>query len=365
MKVYARLIAVLLCTVMLMATASCAKTSEEIPDGMQIASCAGADYRLFVPTSWVPNTAYGVSGAYRSLDTQSTVSVMTYDVQLYMEEMAADGVNTEESGARMEWFWKSQCLKPVECRALNQAVTVDADACISTSLDGANARQYCYHGVIKGAEQTELFFLQVVAERNSRFYVFTFTATPEMFDLYRTEVEQMLSYFVFAEPYDPSVDARKKLDKGKNAPTGMKSAFDDDVAYCFYVPSDWEIRWNDSIYAAYVAEDKTSVSVVPYMPDVAVMSVAEYFEMSRTMMENMAGADGFVLISDTEEATLGGRKATVYEYRLRVGGADYHYRQYIAAYKSMIYCLTYTATEDAYGLHLEELDAIVDAFQFR
>ncbi len=361
MKLQARLTAFLLCAVMLLSLASCANTTEDVPAGMQIASCAGADYRLYVPTSWVLNTSYGVSGAYRNLEQQSTVSVTSYAVEDYLNAMTADGVNTEESGERIAWFWNSQCLAPVQTRALNRSMTMVEDECVATSLDGANARQYRYHGIVNG---TELHFLQVVAERERWFYVFTFTATAEMFEIYRSETDQMLEYFIFAEPYEP-FEAAKHLDDGKDAPEGMKSAFGDDVAYCFYVPDDWKISYADSIYAAYVESDKTSVSVVPYMPDVASMSVAEYFEMSRNMMENLAGAEGFELISDTEKADLGGRQATVYEYRLRVGGERYHYRQYIAAYKSMIYCLTYTATEDAYGAHLDELDDIVEAFQFR
>ncbi len=361
MKLQARLTAVLLCAVMLLSMASCANTTEDVPAGMQIASCAGADYRLYVPTSWVLNTSYGVSGAYRNLDQQSTVSVTASSVDGYLNAMSADSVNVEESGERIGWFWESQCLASVQAHALNQSVTRVEDECVSTSLDGANARQYRYYGIVNG---TELHFLQVVAEREGNFYTFSFTATAEMFEIYRSEVDQMLADFIFAEPYEP-FEAAKHLDDGKDAPAGMKSAFGDDVAYCFYVPEDWKINYADRIYAAYVESDKTGVSVVPYMPDVASLSVAEYFEMSRKMMENLGGTEGFELISDTEKADLGGRQATVYEYRLRVGGVDYHYRQYIAAYKSMIYCLTYTATEDAYDAHLDELDQIVAAFRFR
>ena len=364
MKRYARLIAVLLCAVTVFALASCANTTEEVPSGMQIASCNNADYRLYVPTSWVLNTSYGVSGAYRSLDQQSTVSVVSYDVGDYAEQMQAAGVNMEESGARIKWFWDTQCYAPVQSKAFNKTLTLVEEECVATSLDGANAKQYRYHGSIQQDVWTELHFLQVVAEREARFYVFTFTATEEMFGMYRSEVDQMLEYFIFAEPYE-LFEAAKHLDNGKDAPAGMKSAFGDDVAYCFYVPNGWEIRYDESIYAAYDPTDKTSVSVTPYMPDAISMSVSQYFEMSRRMMENMVGEGEFTLLSDTEKVDLGGREATVYEYRLRVGGVDYHYRQYIAAYKSMIYCLTYTATEDRFNAHLEELDSIVAAFQFR
>jgi hypothetical protein len=58
-------------------------------------------------------------------------------------------------------------------------------------------------------------------------------------------------------------------------------------------------------------------------------------------------------------------EAFVKNVAARVGGVDYHYRQIIAAYRGMIYCMTYTATEAAYGVHLAEFDAIVAAFAFR
>ena len=367
MKLFVRLIAVLLCAVTLLALGSCAKSSEDAPEGMQLVSCAGADYRLFVPTSWVPNITYGVSGAYRNLDKQSTVSVMSYGVDQYLEQMIANGISAEDAETQIQWFWETQCLTPVKNRALDKEIIHDEGSGEGiVYLGGAKAKEYRYHGIIQAAERAELYFMQIVAEKNSRFYVLTFTATPEMYDLYLSEVkEKIVESFKFDDPYVPLMDAQKKLDNGKNAPTGMKSAFGDDVAYCFYVPNSWVIDLDQSIYAAYVAEDKTSVSVTPYLPDVAVMSVKEYFEMSRSMMVNMAGVEGFELISDTETADLGGRQATVYEYRLHMGGNTYHYRQYIAAYKSMIYCVTYTATEDAFDLHLEELNSIVDAFQFR
>ena len=72
MKHIARLAACLLALAAALGLASCAAKGEETPNGMMIASCAGADYRLYVPNTWVLNTSYGVSGAYRDLARQST-----------------------------------------------------------------------------------------------------------------------------------------------------------------------------------------------------------------------------------------------------------------------------------------------------
>lgn len=367
MKCSVRLFACLLCLAALFSLASCGSTEgETAPQGMMIASCAGADYRLYVPTTWVSNTSYGVSGAYRNLSTQSTVSVNRYpiteELRTEMNGAAADaGWDAGSLSDRIQWFAAAYCEAPIRERALDRKLETVPDDCFATTLGGANARQYHYTALISG---TTLHIRQVIAELEDVFYVFTFTATADMYEMLNTDVDSMLEYFVFADPYIPP-DYAKRLDDGRDAPEGMKPAFGEDVAYCLYVPQDWEIDMDQSIYSAAVPADRTSVSVVPYMPSSDQMSVQEYFDMSRSLMVEMAGEDGFELISDAEKADLGGRQATVYEYRLRIGGVFYRYRQYIVAYKSMIYCLTYTAQEQAFDGHLGELDAIVSAFRFR
>lgn len=367
MKVFVRLFACLLCVVMLFSLVSCSNPgAEETPSGMMIASCYGADYRLYVPTTWVVNTSYGVSGAYRDLSRQSTVSVNRYEItDELLAELSAGMEGTDRSpdsaADRMDWFAENYCEAPIRSRALDGKMDVITEDCVATTLGEANARQYHYTALVNG---TDLHVLNVIAELDGAFYVFSFTATSEMYDMCLSDVQTMLQKFLFADPYIPP-DYAKKPDSGKDAPAGMKPCFGNDVAYRFYVPEDWEINMDESIYSAYVPSDRTSVSTVPYMPDVDRMSVGEYFEMSKDLMIKMAGEDGFELISDTEKADLGGRQATVYEYRFRVGGTFYRYRQYVAAYKSMIYSLTYTATEDAFDRHLSELDEIVSAFSFR
>ena len=65
-----------LCLTMLLCAVSCAMTEEEAPQGMKIATAAGADYRFYGPALWNVNTAYGVSGAYYNYAKQSTVSMV-------------------------------------------------------------------------------------------------------------------------------------------------------------------------------------------------------------------------------------------------------------------------------------------------
>lgn len=370
-----RLTALALCLLMLAGLCSCVKLGSDdpdTPDGMQIASAAGADFMLYVPTTWVLNTAYGISGAYRDLSRQSTVSVVKYPLtdiwRAELDALAPASAAEEETGLaavnpRLTWFFENECLRPVKASALDGKVTVDTENSGADMLDKLDAGRWCYSALVSG---TTYRYKQLITERNGAFYVFTFTANEEMYENYASDIEKILNAFRFVdEPYYPK-DFSKVLDDGADAPEGMKACFGADVAYKLYVPSDWEIDLDSAIYAAYVKDDHTSVSVVPYMPTVEHLSVAEYWEMVRSQTEKLFGADAMQIDEGkTHKEQLGSREATVWEYTLTIGGVTYRYRQYIAAYRSMIYSLTYTATAEQFDGHTEELDRIVAAFSFR
>lgn len=376
MKRFVRPLLLLLCAALLTGLVSCVKIGggDDVPEGMQNATVAGADYRLYVPTTWVvQNSSPNVSSAYRDLSRQSTVSVAKYLITQEDYRSASDALETagetEETAGEsaispyLVWFFENECLRPVRATALDGKVTLDQDASGADMLDKTDAGRWCYSALIGGKTY---YFKQLVAERNGAFYVFTFTAEKEMYEQYASDVEKILNAFRFAdEPYLPD-DFAKETDAGKDAPEGMKACFGKDVAYRFYVPADWVIDPDSPIYAAYVGADRTSVSVVPYMPTVERLSVAEYFTMTREQLEKVYGEGAMVVDEEkTHKENLGSREATVYEYTLTIDGVVYRYRQYIAAYRSMMYSLTYTATEENFDKHMAELADIVAAFAFR
>ncbi len=371
MKKMMRFAAVLLCAVLLISCVSCVKDRDEsLPEGMKLATAAGADFRLYIPTSWNTNTAYGVSGGYYSMSTQSSVSVVKYPIT---EEMAA-ALDAADLGAyadsRLEWFWVTECLSAIEGQALSGSVgkgltdaegkAVDAKYIAAEDLlNKVNARNFRTNAIVNGET---LHVLQVVAEKDGAFYVFSFMAGSDLYTGLLSHVELMLDNFIFAEPYTPDAYV-KELDENAEAPEGMKLASNDDVAYRFYVPADWTVTRDEQIFSAYVESDRANVSVVPYSPETDGMSVAEFYTMCAEMMGSAAG-EGFEELSH-EETTLGGRNATAYRYNFTVGGTQYSYLQVIAVYRSMVYSVTYTARPEHFDSHMEDVEAILDAFAFR
>lgn len=353
MKKTIRIAALLLCVGMLFGLSACVGKSEaDTPDGMQLATAKGADFRLYIPTTWNVNTAYGVSGGYFNLSKQSTVSVVKYAIP---DEIAS----IESAQARADAFWSAYCKPVLTEQSLNGSF---GEISLSTPavLGDANAYRYYCKGIVTGLE---LHFVQVVGERGGAFYVFSFTVENDLYEMCIEDAEQMLAEFHFANPYQPSAYAKPLEDA--QAPAGMKLASNNDVAYRFYVPESWSIDQSQRIFAAYLESDRSSVSVVPYMPEQS-MTVADFFAASRQAMQEISGEDGFEMLAEESTVSFGGKTAAVYVYRFRVGKNDYYYKQVIVAHKSMIYSLTYTAPSmEAFDAHLADVDAMIAAFQFR
>ena len=383
MKLFARIAALLCCAVLLFSCVACANTGESnVPVGMKNATAAGDDFRLFVPSVWNVNTAYGISGAYYTMSQQPSVSMVKYEVTAQMRaeleqitepdteaqtEADTEGESTSDepelglSGLRIDWFFTNRVLPTVEEMALGGSLNQIAEDTKSGVLDDANARQYHLTATVRG---NKLHFNCVVAERGNAFYVFSFIAVDDLYLPLSADVQRMIDEFYFDAPYVPD-NYMKDLDLNAEAPEGMRLASNNDVAYRFYVPTDWTLNRDEEIFSAYLTSDRSSVSVVPYMPDVESMSVSEFFALCEDMMKTTAGEGGYELLKTEKEIDLGGRMATAYTYTFTVGGVKYQYKQVIAAYKSMIYSLTYTALPEHFEAHLADVDRMIDAFVFR
>ncbi|MBE6602105.1 MAG: DUF1795 domain-containing protein [Ruminococcaceae bacterium] len=362
MKKTVKLLALLLCVAMLFSFASCNKDADkDVPRGMQNATVPGADFRLYIPTSWNPNLAYGVSGGYASLTRLSNVSMVKYPIT---EEMltslpAPDAENA--ANERIDWFYTTQCRPTLELVSL-QGSFVEVAPKAADLINNLNAIRYHEKGNVDGKT---VHFVQVLTERANAFYVFSFTVLDELYERLLPDVEKILDNFVFADtPYEPD-DYLKSLNTSAKAPEGMQLASNGEVAYRFYVPKTWSVNRDERIFSAYVADDRTSVSVIPYMPDGSNISTHDLFVMSENAMKATAGVDGYELFSHDSEATLDKRPADRYHYRYTVGGISYHYVQVIAAYKDKLYCVTYTALPAYFDAHLAEFEAILAAFEFK
>ena len=197
-----------------------------------------------------------------------------------------------------------------------------------------------------------------------RFYLFTYSSMAETFDRWLDTVDGILENVLFyAYPFDGAAD-EKKLPKVDNIPAGMKLVTDNDVAYRFFAPESWVVGDAEAAALVYASEeDRSNVTVMGYVPADEGYSVADYWENTEKYYKD--ALRDYALVSEPRSETMGGRKATVYEYTYSLGGVTYKCRQAICVYSYMIVTMTYTALPERYDAHLADVEAMQGAMTFR
>ena len=353
-----RILLYLLVTVLLLGTmfsaVSCASEEETlIPKGMQSATAYGATYRLYVPTTWSLKILPGISGAYYNVSEQSAVSVAEYPIDQSGTDMPSP---PEEDKSLTDYFFEQNLLAQIKLMATGEVRLYEED-CIATTLGGANARQY--HASATVANEVTHFF-HVIAAKDNKFYVFSFTATENLYTHCMEDVKKMLENFRFDEAYTPVEDI-KTFPTDESTPDGMKIASGNEVKYILYVPTSWSVTETGNVYGA-TAPDGSYFSVIPYSLSESI-SVDEYFAQSEELMK-ASSKEQYRLI-DKQIIPFGSGNALQCEYEYTVGGVTYHYLQIILGYKNMFYNLTYTALPQNFDTNRADVDAIIAAFTFR
>ena len=322
---------------------------EEVPDGYQHATCKGEYFRLFVPTQWQVNTESGVSGAYYSLAEGTAVSM----AEVYFD-LPANGEG-EDRTATLEDFFAAHVEDISRMNGYKAEKEFDA------TLGSYKAKDITYTATKSGETYR---FRQVLTKVEGRFYLFTYSSGEETFEQWLDTVDGILENVMFyAYPFEGS-DDEKKIPKVDETPDGMKLVTGNDVAYRFFAPNDWIVGDAEAAALVYASEeDRSNVTVMGYAPEAEGYSVADYWENTEKYYVD-ALAD-YTPTAEPVQETMGGRKATVYEYTYTLGGVTYKCRQAICVYSYMIVIMTYTALPENYDAHLDDVSAMQEALTFR
>ncbi|GEM_PF-947132 len=208
MKKTTKILSIILIAVLaLSALSSCGDS--EIPDGYMSVSPSGSSFNLYVPKSWVDNSACGTASAVYSATDKSNVSVtcITADESFTtLEEylVYADACLRESlPGYALK---KSTSSSAVASSSIDSSATELTDGTVSSSslnvldvaqktkLAGLNALRFDYSCTVSG---TAYNFRQIVCLHSNLFYVFTYTAEADIFDSHLYEVKEIVSYISF------------------------------------------------------------------------------------------------------------------------------------------------------------------------
>ena len=330
-----RKIAALIAVLMLcLAFAGCSG-GEEAPEGMKSVTIEGEPFKLYVPVAWTDNTASGISSAIYSPALGITVSARYHT-------LGEDITLTEAASKRV--LELSASLEQLELKENNPA-----------SLGGKDAVKLIYTVMHKQVKTT---IVETLVIHNSDLITLRLVCPTE-------------HYEANAELYDTVADVFALCDKGeitndcivdKKTPAGMKIASADHLEYRLYVPQSWICHSESGRSEAYVSESGKPNVTVSFIAPGEEMTVEQYFaECEKQYKETISG---YELLSSVP-TTVASRDAVSYTYTAKYGETSFKVMQTVIEYAGRIYSITYTALEDSFEAHLDDVNSILEAFIFR
>lgn len=144
------------------------------PEGMKLASRPEERYSLYLPSSWVINSVNAASGGYVPED-RSNVSFTSYTPR---ESMSID-----------DYF--NSCEK--EYKSIYQNYTRESDI-PDAKINEKLAKDYRFSFEYEGEQYRSR---QLICIFDGKFYIFTYTAKADSYELHSAEVEKIISEIKF------------------------------------------------------------------------------------------------------------------------------------------------------------------------
>ncbi len=320
------------------------------PKGMKSATLEGEYFTLYIPESWIDNTASGTSGGY-------------YSAVEFLSVHARYRVLSE--GETLD-LYAARCLSSAEAEFASEDYKALTEAPEGTTLDGKNALSISYTLNKKGSDgkSVKVRVIQVSALHKGGI-VSLYTYCPDKQYKDRSEaLEAIRSSFKLTDGGNASAEA--VVDK--STPKGMQLASDKGIEYRFYVPLSWECNAENSISEAYVKADNSSVTVTSYTPDgdTSKISAKSFFEdtVEPSLEKEILG---YKREGEPTKRKISGYDAYLYTYTTGAYGKDIKILQAVIkhASDSTYYSITYTAEAAVFDSHMEDVGKIFDNFKFR
>ena len=150
-------------------------------------------------------------------------------------------------------------------------------------------------------------------------------------------------------------------------PEGMKEASGESVDYNFYVPENWTCDVANGATTAYYSEtDRSNVSVMTFTVNYTDDTLADWWKSFESDFQNVYS--DFEVVS-SENTVIDGVPALKTVFKGTLEDYEYQFMQVaavkgVALSKPQAYVFTYTSVPSAYESHMEDVQSMLDAFDF-
>ena len=334
----------LVCTI-LACFVACKK--DDSPEGYQLVSGEDEIFNLYVPKSWSSNLSSGVAGAYASIENKILVNAKTirnaknYTIGEYMS-VALD------SYKKMDGF--ELVSDPAQTTLGSYAAyVVEYKANLKETKDGKTVdRAYTFKVISAKVEAT--------------FTTLIYTAPTEHYSTYLPQFDEIVAKFEFKTFADGELekdDFMVLVDE--NTPEGFQIASNDKYEYRLYVPLTWTVQrrtYNPKAY--FSTTDSSNITMNMRVADEDIYDGKTYWEdYQKGTYFNLSE-----IVID-ENAKLGQYPAYGVDYTCEISGVVYKIKQVFLTVNGNIYIFTYTSNRRNYEKHLEDVNKIIEMFEFK
>ena len=331
-----KILAALLVLVMLVGTVAC--SSDGTPDGYMLVSLDDEIFNLYVPKTWQNNVSSGVSSAYYAQGSGIIVSAIS-------QKAGTTGIQLSDYIAVVIDSYEETL---VDYEQMTEPKT--------TTLDSFAAYTFDYKA--KVGENT-VRFRCIIAKNENMFTTLTYCAPEAEFDQLLSDFEGIVDEFTFRE-FEVETDP-PFIFRDEHTPDGYKMASASQYEFRFFVPDSWNVDTRATIPTAYYsATELSNVSLNSFMVTEGIKSGKQYWETFKANYDY-----SLTEISTDENLKMGGFNALAVEYTTEIANFDYHIKQVFITTSTMIYILTYTSDAESYDLYLDDVNAMIEVFEFK
>ena len=351
------------------------KEKDEAPEGLQTADVRESmGYIFYAPEHWAVINSESVSAAKVSAINNTSITFTEADVP---------------ERTVPEYFDASMANLPAGLTEYK--LVLRDEKCNFGNADG-ECLKYVYTYKYEGFD---FACMQILVNHSDRFFIFTYTSYGDVnnetsdYRTYLDKVQLAIDSFLFTEVAETNetVEYPKDADGYKMVSNEELSGFE------LYLPADCEVVYSEAYVKAKFSEranlslskaTKTGIDIVDYLEvrkeemcrfatdftDISVSFTAEIPENSEIIknwkFDVQPTHDTSLKFGNLDTATL-----AVYEYTYVFGGSTYHVYQVLGIDPGTFgliggagYVFTYTAVEDEYNEHIDEVKSILEKVKF-